>query len=57
MQGCQAEFIIFDIVATNKIGFMRLKNWVNVACSKTMDRMVIFGDVQEIMDASKNDCR
>ena len=24
MQGCQAEFVIFDLVATGNIGFMRL---------------------------------
>ena len=49
MQGRQAEFVIFDFVATSNIGFMRLQNGVNVACSRAMDRMVILGDVDGIL--------
>ena len=45
MQGCQAKCIIFDIVASKHIGFMWLKNRVNIACSRAMDGMVFLADV------------
>ena len=49
MQGREAEFIIFDFVATEKIGFLRLRNRINVACSRAMDGMVILGSVNKIL--------
>ena len=39
MKGCQVEFTIFDIVATENIGFLRLKNRVNVVCSRVVNGM------------------
>ena len=56
MQGRQAEFVIFDLVASGNIGFMRLQNRVNVACSRAMDRMVILRDVDGILK-EKIHCR
>ena len=56
MQGRQAEFVIFDLVATGNIGFMRLQNRVNVACSRAMDGMVILKDVDGILK-EKIHCR
>ena len=49
MQGREAEFIIFDFVATERIGFLRLQNRINVACSRAIDGMVILGSVNKIM--------
>ena len=56
MQGCKATFIIFDVVATENIGFLRLKNRVNVACSKGIDGMIILGDAEGILK-EKAKCR
>ena len=49
MQGSQARFIILDVVTCSRLGFMRLRNRINVACSRPMDGLVIAGDVDGIM--------
>ena len=49
MQGCEATFVIFDVVATENIGFLRLRNRINVACSRAIDGMVILRDVERIL--------
>ena len=49
MQRCEATFIIFDVVATKNIEFLRLKNCVNMTCSRAINEIVILGDVKEIL--------
>lgn len=47
MQDSQAFFIIMDILVIKKMGFLRLRNRVNVACSRAQDGLVIVGDVDQ----------
>jgi hypothetical protein len=49
MQGNQAPFVLLDVVTTSKLGFMRMRNRVNVACSRAMDGLAIVGDIDGIM--------
>lgn len=48
MQGSQAPLIILDLVVTDKLGFLRNKNRLNVACSRGMDGLIIIGDTRSI---------
>ena len=57
MQGRQAKYIIFNIIISKHLGFMQLKNRVNVVCFRTMDGMVIFTDVRAILYDSHLRCK
>ena len=57
MQGGEAPFIILDFVTTEQLGFMRLRNRVNVACSRPMEGLIIVGDVEGVMKGRAHERR
>lgn len=54
MQGYQAPCIFFDIIAMQSLGFIRLKNYVNVACTHAEDALVAVVDVVGLIAHKKS---
>lgn len=50
MQGSQAPFIIMDTVVTTRLGFLKLRNRVNIACSRAQDGLMIVGDSKQVLN-------
>jgi hypothetical protein len=49
MQRSQISVIIMNVMICNKIDFLRLRNRVNVACSRIMNELFVVNDVINIM--------
>ena len=54
MQKNQTSLIIFDIVVCQRLDFMRLKNKMNVTCSRIMKKMIIVANVKQMMNERYN---
>ena len=55
IQGSEGTLVILDIVSTKNIGFLSHRTRLNVACSRARDGLIIFGDIQGVMQAHKRE--
>lgn len=48
IQGLQAPCVFFDIVATQKFGFIWLESWVNIASSYAKNALIVIADIVKL---------
>lgn len=53
MQDFQVFCVFLNIVITQKLGFIWLKNWVNMVCSYTTNTLVMIADIIKLITYKK----